>query len=250
MRIGVMLRHLGEHGGGVDIYTRRVLEGLLEQGRDNHHVFFYRDAARMGAFGSRPNLEEVVLTAPTRLLWDQWAVPMALRGHKIDVLFNPKYSLPLMGSTPSVYVCPGLDWYAMPWGSKWQDRLSHRHLIPRYARKAKAVICTADRVRGEFLSLFKTDPARVRTVYYGVDEVMFEPEPEDAQAELRRRHDIQGPYFLFVGQIYPPKNLGRILDKFWFVCLFFTSNNLSLVKTSLLILSSSTGFSIMPRSSE
>src|SRR3954453_15528515 len=54
MRIGVMLRHLGEHGGGVDVYTRRVLDGMLRQPGDHEFVFLYRDPDKTGSFAHPP----------------------------------------------------------------------------------------------------------------------------------------------------------------------------------------------------
>ena len=50
--------------------------------------------------------------------WDQLAVPRAVRQHGIDVLYNPKYSIPLRAGCPAVWVCHGLDWYVMPWASR------------------------------------------------------------------------------------------------------------------------------------
>jgi len=143
----VMLRHLGEHGGGVDVYTRRVLDGMLRQPGNHEFVFLYRDPDKTGSFGRHPNLREVVVDAPAKLLWDQVAVPLAARREKIDLLFNPKYSLPLVGGPPGVFVLHGIDWYQMPWGSRWLDRLSHRHLVPRYVARANQVICVSESVR-------------------------------------------------------------------------------------------------------
>jgi glycosyltransferase involved in cell wall biosynthesis len=214
MRIGVMLRHLGEHGGGVDVYTRRVLTGMLRQPGPHEFVFLYRSPEQTGSFGRHPHLREVVVDAPVKLLWDQIAVPLAARRERIDLLFNPKYSLPLVGGPPGVFVLHGIDWYQMPWGSRWQDRLSHRHLVPRYVARASQVICVSESVRQEVLSLFPVAPERVSTVHYGVDEEFFREDPPGTEAMLRQKFDLTGPYFLFVGQIYPPKNMARVLEAF------------------------------------
>ena len=58
--------------------------------------------------------------------WDQIALPRSLRRHGIDVLFNPKYSFPLSGPLSGGVGVPRLDWYVMPWASRFIDRLSHR----------------------------------------------------------------------------------------------------------------------------
>ena len=46
-----------------------------------------------------------------------------LRRLGLDLLFNPKYSIPLRARCPSVWVCHGLDWYVMPQASRFIDRL-------------------------------------------------------------------------------------------------------------------------------
>ena len=76
----------------------------------------------------------------------------AIRPHRIDLLFNPKYSIPLRAPCPSVWVCHGLDWYVMPWASRFVDRLSHRFLVPRYAARANAIIAVSEVTRGHVLS--------------------------------------------------------------------------------------------------
>lgn len=214
MRIGVMLRHLGEHGGGVDIYTRRLLAEMLRLPGSNEFVFLYRKPEQAGAFGAHANLRELVLDAPSKLFWDQVTVPATVRRERIDLLFNAKYSLPLLSPKPGVFVIHGMDWYEMPWGSKWQDRLSHRFLVPRYVAKAASVICVSESVRRQLIELFGTAPEKVSTVYYGVDQDFFEEDPPGAEAALRARFDLPGPYFLFVGQIYPPKNMRRVLEAY------------------------------------
>ena len=68
-------------------------------------------------------------------------MPRAAKRLGLDVLFNPKYSIPLQAHCKTAWVCHGLDWYVMPQASRAIDRLNHKFLIPRYARKADADIC-------------------------------------------------------------------------------------------------------------
>src|SRR2546423_13318700 len=111
VRIGVMLRHYDQHHGGVRVYTRMLLQALFELRTGHEFVLLYRDPALIGTHAGEPGVEEVALPARSFLTWDQLAVPAAVRRHRIDVLFNPKYSIPLRARCPSVWVCHGLDWY-------------------------------------------------------------------------------------------------------------------------------------------
>lgn len=211
MRIGVMLRHLDQHGGGVAVYTRSLLDELLRIGGRHEYVLLYRHRAQIGRF---PAVEEVALPAASRLLWDQVAVGRAARRLGVDVVFNPKYSVPLVGSVPSVWVCHGLDWYTAPRWSKPIDRLNHRLLIPLYASKASTVIAVSNFVRDELTACLGLPPARVRTVHHGLDPRFRQPVDAATRARVRAAHDLPEKYLLYVGQIYPPKNFGRLIDAY------------------------------------
>ncbi len=144
MRIGIMLRHYDQHGGGVKSLYPPAPPALLELPADHEYVFLYRNPALVGTYRDHPQVREIALPAPSVLWWDQIAVPLAVRRQKIDLLFNPKYSIALSAPCPTAWVCHGLDWYVMPWASKLKDRVSHKVLVPRYAAKADAVIAVSE----------------------------------------------------------------------------------------------------------
>ena len=122
-----MLRHYDQHMGGVRVYTRKLLDALLDLRTGHEFVFLYRNPALVGTHAGNPQVREVALPARSFLAWDQLAVPRAVDRYGIGLLFNPKYSIPLRASSPSVWVCHALDWYVMPWASRVVDRLSHRY---------------------------------------------------------------------------------------------------------------------------
>jgi glycosyltransferase involved in cell wall biosynthesis len=211
MRIGVMLRHHDQHMGGVRVYTRNLLAALLELRSGHEFVFLYRNPALVGTYTGDPQVEEVALPARTFLGWDQIAVPRAVRRHRIDVLFNPKYSIPLRASCPSVWVCHGLDWYVMPWASRFVDRLSHRFLVPRYAARADAIIAVSEVTRQHVMQYLPVPPERVFTVYSGVDDVFRRPPQPDRLRAVRAKYALPERFLLYAGAVYPPKNFARMV---------------------------------------
>jgi glycosyltransferase involved in cell wall biosynthesis len=211
MRIGVMLRHYDQHRGGVRVYTQKLLQALLQLRSGHEFVLVYRNPALVGTHAADPQVEEVVLPARSFLAWDQVAVPAAVRRHGIDLLFNPKYSIPLRVRCPSVWVCHGLDWYVMPWASRLVDRLSHRFLIPRYASRAAGIIAVSEVTRGHVMQYLHVPPERVATVYSGVDDVFRRPIDDSRLREIRTKHSLPDRFLLYAGAIYPPKNFARLV---------------------------------------
>lgn len=211
MRIGIMLRHMGQHGGGLLVHTQSLLPKLFSVGSDNEFVLIYQDPRFVGSYADVGNVKEVVVKVPEKFAWDQVAVPWVARKERLDVLFNPKYSLPLAVRCKTVFVCHGMDWYVMPQWSRWIDRMSHRYLIPRYAHKADKVIAVSNTARDHFIKYLKVPPDRVETVYHGVNESFYEPVPSARLDQIRSTYGLPERFFLYCGQIYPPKNFGRLL---------------------------------------
>jgi glycosyltransferase involved in cell wall biosynthesis len=211
VRIGVMLRHYDQHGGGVKVYTQRLLRALLNLRSDHEFVFLYRNPALVGTYRDEAGVEEVSLPAGSVIGWDQVAVPAAVRSHGIDLLFNPKYSIPLRAPCPAVWVCHGLDWYVMPWASRLVDRLSHRFLVPRYASRAAAILAVSEVTRRHVMQYLSVPPERVVTVYSGVDDVFRRPLEESRLREIRAKYSLPARFLLYAGAIYPPKNFTRLV---------------------------------------
>ena len=113
----------------------------------------------MGTYQGVEGVSEVLLEGGSILYWDQIKVPRAVREYGIDVLFNPKYSIPLRANCKTAWVCHGMDWYAMPEASPFMDRLSHRFLVPRYAAKADALIAVSEITREHLLKYLKVSAA-------------------------------------------------------------------------------------------
>jgi glycosyltransferase involved in cell wall biosynthesis len=214
MRIGVMLRHYDQHGGGVRVYTRALLEQLVTHYRQHEYVLFFNNPALVGTYGNNPQVEEVCVRSRSVLLWDQVALPRALRRHGVDVLFNPKYSLPLSGRYPGAWVCHGLDWYVMPWASRFVDRLSHRFLVPRYAARAKAVIAVSELTRQHVIEYLHVAEERVTTVYSGINDVFRVPLSATDLRNVRERYSLPERFVLYAGAVYPPKNFTRLVQAY------------------------------------
>jgi glycosyltransferase involved in cell wall biosynthesis len=214
MKIGIMLRHYNQHGGGVWVYTHNLLRELLSLDTPHEFVLLYKDPGLVGTYQDGDRVREIAVRAPSIFLWDQMAVTLVEKREKLDVIFNPKYSLPLAVKCKAAFVCHGLDWYVMPWGSKFIDRLNHRYLIPLYAKKADAIIAVSETARKHVIEYLGVDENRVHKVYLGVEESFGKPITSERLNQVRRDYRLPERFLLYVGQIYPPKNFGRMLQAY------------------------------------
>jgi glycosyltransferase involved in cell wall biosynthesis len=217
MRIGVMLRTLDEKGG-VGVYSRNLLETLLEIDDRNEYELFYRSAQHLGTWGSRANVREHVLHARGKALWDQVAVPRACRRQGVDVLLHPKFTLPLFTQVPCVMVVHGADWF-LPDAARFYkplDRAYMRLLMPRYLHKARVVISVSQITTDDFVRIFRLPVAKVQTVYFGPAANFRRVTDPDRLEAVRRKYRLPQRFILTLSKVGGDtrKNIGGVFEAY------------------------------------
>ena len=213
MKIGVMLRSLTDVGGPGE-YTRSLLNALLRIDRVNEYYLFIADAALGARFREFPNAHPVVLSSPSKLIFDQVMVPRAVRRYGCDVVINLKHSVPLLTGAPAIFVMHGADWLAFPQNYYLFDRLYHKLSLPFFCRKAARIISVshdATRIAVERLNL---PPSQVATVYHGFRTDFHRVEDPERRARARERYNLPERFILYVGRIYPMKNVRGLVEAF------------------------------------
>jgi glycosyltransferase involved in cell wall biosynthesis len=214
LKIGIMLRHYGQHGGGVYVYTHSLLKELLSLNDLHEFVLIYNDEKFVGTYQEWDGVREIAVTASNVFFWDQIAVRRIEKEEKFDLIFNPKYSIPLTAKCKTVYVSHGLNWAVLSLPKPWTDYFSHRFLRPRYAQKADAIIAVSNTTRENIVEYLRVSKNRVHTVYHGVDDIFLRPVTDTEQETVKLQFRLPERFFLFIGQIYPAKNIGRLLQAY------------------------------------
>ena len=110
MRIAIMLRCIDEQGG-IAIYARNIVEELLKIDQSNHYVLLFRSETHFERYAAYKNVTRLLIKSESKMLWDQVHVPLAANREKVDVIFNPKFTLPLWGRAKTVMTVHGADWF-------------------------------------------------------------------------------------------------------------------------------------------
>ena len=120
-------------------------------------------------------------------------VPTVLTVHDVVYLSHPEWHLPM---------------------NRWFLTLA----MPRFARRAQAIVAVSEYTRREVVSLLRADPARVHVIYEGVDDRFQPVRDPQALAQVRARYGLRPPFILYVGAIEPRKNLPTLLRAFAALC--------------------------------
>lgn len=167
MRIGIMLRSIDEKGG-VGVYARNIVKELLQLDSRNQYVLFYANPANLGLFSHQVNVKERLVKGSNKAYWDQVAIPRACRKEKIDVLFHPKFTVPLFAPCKTVMTVHGADWLIPEQAQyyKWWDVKYMKLMLPLYFRKSSAVISVSQETTDNFNRILKLPSDKIQTIYF------------------------------------------------------------------------------------
>lgn len=135
MKIAVMMRAMDQESG-FRAYIEGLLESMLAMDSENTYLLFYRSPKWVGRFSSHDNVEEIMLRASHKFVWDQVAVPYRAWKEGADIIFNPKFSVPLISHCPVAMGIQEPDWYVYPEYYERFDALYMKAMLPFYCRKA------------------------------------------------------------------------------------------------------------------
>jgi glycosyltransferase involved in cell wall biosynthesis len=213
MKIGVMLRSLSDVGGPGE-YTRSVLDALLRLDRVNQYYLFLPNASLAERYREFPNAHPVVLTTRPKLLFDQVSIPRAARKYGCDVIINLKHSVPLLTRARTIFVMHGADWLAFPQNYYFFDRMYHKVSLPLFCRKADRIISVSHDATRIAVERLKLPPTQVATVYHGFRRDFHRVEDPERLARARARYKLPERFILYVGRIYPMKNVRGLVEAF------------------------------------
>lgn len=214
MRIGVMLRAIDEKQG-IGIYTQNLMDRLLSLDRRNEYVLFYRNETFLGRYAHHPHVAEHLLDAPNKMLWDQLKIPAAARRERLDLIFHPKFTVPLFTTRKTVMTIHGASWFVRP--DLYPNKLDLAYVkavMPAYCRKADFIIANSDLTRDDFIRILKVPAEKIRTVRLGTSERFRAMEDRATLDAAWKKYDLPDKFILSVIKYDPRKNFENLIAAF------------------------------------
>lgn len=189
-----------DQSDGLGVYSRSLLRQLLSLDPRTRYVMFLGSPCSRELFQEFDNAHVHVMPARSRLLWDQVLVPRAARQFNVDLLFNPKFSLPLFTRIPGVFVLQSSDWYVNPPNYPWWDNFYIRLMLPLYCRKASGLLAISQTTLDELSRRMQRRFPNTAITHAGVGP-NFTPERDAGALALRDEYDLPERFILTVARV-------------------------------------------------
>ena len=210
MRIGVNALFLIPGAvGGTEIFLRSLLTALAEIDHHNFYFVFTNRETGPGLVPAQANFTHVpqavrAVNRPARLLWEQTVLPLAAARHRLDVLFNPGFTAPILCGCPQVTVFHDLQHKRHPEYFRWFDLPFWNFFLFWSITVSARIVAISGATADDLRRCYRLPSAKIRTVPLGVDPHFFE------LAACRRPE----PFLLAVSTLHPHKNVDGLLRAF------------------------------------
>lgn len=218
MRIGIDARFFGPKtgGGGIGRYVEELLRHIAQEKTEHEFVVFLRKE-NFHAFRPKSKRFKLVLAdIPWYGLREQLVMPHLFHREKLDLVHIPHWNVPLTLRIPFIVTIHDLILLHQTKSAHATTRgpLVHgikyagfRLALDHAVKKSRYIITPSEATKQDILDHFSLRPDKITAIHHGLT-----PLPS-SKAEPREL-GIMPPYFLYVGNSYPHKNLRMLIHTF------------------------------------
>ena len=226
---------------GVGQYSLQLLSALSEidtrneyhiclqkELNDNHPIFILKN--KRNFFFIREN---VSATGPKK----QFYFYRLLRGNrfKFDLFHSLNSELPLYSNIKKVVTFHDLKYIKYPYFLNKFSTIKSKYLkytMTRGAEKANKIIAVSRSTKKDIIHLLGINEEKIEVIYEASNLGMYSRKNADIlNNDILKKYSIQKPYFLYVGEKRPHKNLEGLIRAFAIYKEKYDSRNSSLVLT-------------------
>ncbi|HKL66375.1 MAG TPA: glycosyltransferase, partial [Bacteroidales bacterium] len=214
MRIAVNTRLLQKNRyGGIEAFSYESLKRLTRDHPEHEFIFIF-DRKFDSEFIFADNITPLVAGPRTvhPIMWYLWfekRIPQLLKKFNADIFFSPDGIIPLKTNIPCISVIHDINFCHRKHDLPRLKSLYYRKYFMQFARKAMRIVTVSEYSAVDIAQTWNIDPRKIDVIHNGVSDDF---KPLGALNEINiKGHPVSKPYFLFVGNISPRKNISNLI---------------------------------------
>jgi glycosyltransferase involved in cell wall biosynthesis len=206
MRIAFDATVLQGRMSGVGYYCEELLKSLTAADPTSEFFVFSHRPVQPNGLGSIPNIRWIAdRTFPIRAVYLHALLPSVLHRVRPDLCHYTNFLAPVADHHSYVVTVHDMGLEALRGCHPLAKRLYTKRLAPRAARNARLILTNSEYSKWEIVRRLGISEDRIRVTPLAAS-------PDFRPVDVKRNG--APPYFLYVGNLEPRKNLLRLLDAF------------------------------------
>ncbi|HAI74129.1 MAG TPA: hypothetical protein DCS28_04385 [Candidatus Moranbacteria bacterium] len=221
MRIGIDARFFGIKQKGLGRYTQKLIENLERVDKNNQYFIFLKKENFDEYRPRNPNFKKVLADYHWYTFAEQIYFPILLRKYNLDLMHFPHFNVPIFYFKKFIVTVHDLTLLHFPTVKNstlhpifykikfW----AYRFVIWLAIARAKKIIAISQFTKKDIVANYGAAVEKKIFVTYEACEDYCMLGAKNGE-EILKKYGIIKPYFIYVGNAYPHKNLERLVLAF------------------------------------
>lgn len=212
MRIGYDATPWRRYQSGVGRYAASLLQALATQYPEKVFLLF----SHLGSLGFVASNVMATQGAafPIKEIWLQLWLPRIIARCRPELCHFTNTVAPLRVDVPYVVTVHDLSLIRRPEWHPWTRRIWMRRMLRPSIARACGILCDSEATRRDLLGWISLDASKVWVVPLGARNIFHQRFSEERREAIRAKYGLLRPYFFYLGNVEPRKNLMVLLEAF------------------------------------
>lgn len=216
MKIIIDARMYGTENGGIGRYVMKLIDELKNIDHENSYVLLLRKKY-FDSLEMPERWHKELLDIRHYSLKEQLSVASKIKSLNPDLVHFPHFNVPISFNGKYVITIhdllmhkrTGMGATTLPFWLYLIKRQGYKTIFNHAIGKAEKIIVPTNFVKNEIVKQYPKSMDRLEVIYEGVDKNISDRKTGNGYL---RRNKIEKPYFLYVGSVYPHKNVERAIE--------------------------------------
>lgn len=215
-KIGIDVRLWGTKHSGLGRYTEELVKGLQALNSSYEFILFCKKDD-LALIPEKKNWRKVVANIKHYSIQEQITLPQIFNREDLDLLHVPHFNVPLFYKKPFISTVHDVLWHntrgqnvtTLPAPVYLAKYFAYKAIVKNTVNNARRIIVPSNFVKSDLLTKFKIPAEKIIVTYEGVPERSMKYVVRSMN--LEEKYKIKKPYLLYVGNLYPHKNVETIV---------------------------------------
>jgi len=220
VQITIDARMILNHQTGIGRYISGLTQGFQQVNSGDQITFLIQDQLSSkhpirDLAGKNLILQEIPFQQMDIRAW--LTIPRLVRQTKPDLFHYPHFDLPWTTPEPIVITIHDLKYLSQPEFFKkfrFLKRLTYRLMMRVSIQRANHIITDSQNTARDLENIFSINTKKISTIHLGVEGKFFERKPVSRINQFLKSLQIEQPFFLYVGERRPHKNINALIKAF------------------------------------
>lgn len=212
MRIGIDARMID--WAGVGRYTRNLLDNLAKIDSRNEYILFCYQQSK-GLIPVADNFIFRPVTQPVFSMSSQLSWARDVSRAELSIFHSPSYVVPLLFSQNSVVTMHDLIPLLFPDNLQTKAaQISYISMIRLAVKRSSRIIAVSEHTKSDLVQHLGVPEEKLTTIYEAAEGNYRVINDTEKIEQALRHYGVKKPYFLWVGNYKPHKNVVRLIEAF------------------------------------